>query len=245
MGLSDKPGVLGAVGSLGNVVKQSATNEVKRTVKNAIEQLDITGNKENKEKLAETSPGASYLTQEKLKKESQETVDWLYGTSSSESTPTPVVEKSVDAKPANIAQQVGIKKEVNTNVVANPLEQIGGGQSAQNNASIMEQLGMSGSSNLTPEEQAKLQQMKSRLHQDYYARIRQDYHQSLQNPQKQSDTEERQKEAMEEQETQQQRMERLMQEDLQKRQEEEEKKKAVDQSVEMAQNTEKHRGASG
>ena len=243
---------LGVIGTLGTVVKQGAAAEVKKTVTNTIEQLS--GNrKENKEKLAETSPQVSYLDQEKLKKESKETVDWLYGTTSQETPPAPIAaEKKPPARnamqgvaggeteAADAKQQLGLEQKSQNS--ANLVEQLGIAQKPQQSASLADHLGVGGAQ-LTPKEQAKQQQLKNRLHQDYYQRIRQDYHQSLNNPQKQSDTQERQKEAQEEQETQQQRMERMKMEDLQKKQEEEEKKKPV--AVDMAQNMEKHRGSSG
>jgi predicted transcriptional regulator len=245
--LSDKPGVLGVVGSLGNAVKQGATNEVKKTVKNTLEQLDLGGAKENKEKLVETGAPVG-PTPDELKKQSQEAVNWLYGTSSTESVtppPAPKVEGQADLKQqlgielknpntANAAEQFGIKKD-QPHTTANPLEQVGLGQSNQVTASATEQLNFNPAPALTPEEAQKQQQLKSQLHNEYYQR--------LTNPQKAPDTQERQKEAQEEQETAQQRMDRLHQEDLQKKKEDDEKKQPI--AVDQAQNAEKNRGAMG
>jgi hypothetical protein len=250
MGLNDKPGVISAIGNVGNAVKQGATNEVKKTVKNTLEQLDLGGAKENKEKLVETGAPVG-PTPDELKKQSQEAVNWLYGTSSTESVtppPAPKVEGQADLKQqlgielknpntANAAEQFGIKNPSagSGQETANPLEQIGLGKSTQTTASATEQLNFSPSPALTPEEAQKQQQLKSQLHNEYYQR--------LTNPQKAPDTQERQKEAQEEQETAQQRMDRLHQEDLQKKKEDDEKKQPI--AVDQAQNAEKNRGAMG
>lgn len=234
MALSDKPGVLGSIGTLGTAVKQATTQEVKRTIENSAEQL---GMKEKKEGAPATPDMAA--AQEAAKKQSQEVANWLYG-GSSETSPAPTApEKKPEAAIADIKAQLGLEtKPTNT---ANAVEQLGLGTDTKPTASVTQQLGIDSSKPLTPAQQ----QLQNRLHQNYYAPINQDYHQKLNNPQLQSDTEERQKEAQEEQETPQQRMERQMQEDLIKKKEEEEKKKQIDPAVDMTHNMERNRGSSG
>lgn len=80
--LSDKPGVIGAIGTLGQAATQSVKQEVKKTIENSAEQL---GMKERKE----GAPDAAALAQQEAlkKQQSQEAVSWLYGTSSSENVP--------------------------------------------------------------------------------------------------------------------------------------------------------------
>jgi hypothetical protein len=161
--------------------------------------------------------------------------NWLYGTSSNESTPptpTPSVPKPEGL--ADLKQQLGLEQKVAT--TANVVEQLGVSQNTAPTASLTEQLNFGQNPTLTAEQQAKQKQLQQQLHGAYY--------QQLVNPQpQQSDTEERIKEKQEEQETQQQRMDRLEQEDLQKKQKEEEKKQPV--AVDQAQNMEKHRGSMG
>jgi hypothetical protein len=238
MSIADqKPGVIGAIGTVGQAVTQGVQKEVKKTVKNSLEQL--TG-KERKE----MAPGATAIeaaqAEAAKKQHSQDVTNWLYGPSA-ETPPVPAQAeqkpegKAIDIKTQlgfgekpqqaeNLAGQLGLKTEPHTNnVPINPLEQVSA------------QININPTPPKTPEEQQKAAQLKQQLHNEYYQR--------LTTPQKPPETEERMEEAREKQETAAQRMERLEQEDLQKKQEEAEKKKPI--SVDQAQNMEKHRGSSG
>lgn len=79
MALSDnKPGVMGAIGNIGQVVKQGTVAEVKKTVENTVEQLS---GKEKKE-TALNKP-----TQEAREKENKAMLEAMYGPSTPAKTP--------------------------------------------------------------------------------------------------------------------------------------------------------------
>ncbi len=233
----NKPGVIGAIGNLGQSVKQATVTEVKKTVENTVEQLGVKERKEG-------APDAAAVAQAEAmrKQQSKDVANWLYGTSeetpSTPLTPAPVEQKSdakaVDVKTqlgfgekpqntANVTEQLGFKTETPNTTTVNPLEQ------------ITDQLNFNPAPTKTPEEQQKAAQLRQQLHSQYYQR--------LTTPQKPAETEERMKEAQEEQETKEQRMERLKNEDLQEEQKKKEKQQPL--AVDQAQNMEKNRGSSG
>ncbi len=246
--ITDKPGVLGSIGNLGQSVKQGAQKEIKRTVENTMEQLSGKERKPASPAGGEVAPDAAQA--EALRKQqSQETANWLYGVSTpAESGPTAAsTEKKAEGKgdlkqqlgfeqkighTATAAEQIGIKKDIPNTTQANPFEQIMG-KSALKTATASEQLNFVPASTKTPEEQQQLAKQKQELHNQYY--------QGLTTPRKQPETEERMEEAREEQENAQQRMERLKQEDLQEEQKKKEKQKPIDTEP----NIEKNRGSSG
>lgn len=232
--LSDKPGIVGTIGTIGQAATTSVKNEVKRTIENSAEQL---GMKEKKEGAPSAPDAATIQAQEAARKQqSQDVANWLYGTTP-EAPPAPAIpEKKPEAQIADIKAQLGLEqKPVNT---ANVVEQLGMAPdpNAKPTATLTDQLNFMPSPTLTPEEQQKKQKLTQELHNDYYQR--------LITPPKAPETEERMKEAQEKQETPQERMERQMQEDLKKKQEEAAKKQ-LDPGVEMAHNMEKNRGSSG
>jgi hypothetical protein len=238
MSIADqKPGVIGAVSTIGQTVAQGVKKEIKTVAKNSLEQL--TG-KERKEMAPEAATIQAAQAEAAKKQHSQDVANWLYGPPT-ETPPLPVQAepksegKAFDVKTQlgfgekpqhaeNLVGQLGLKTAPhNTSETINPLEQ------------ISTQININPTPPKTPEEQQKTAQLKQQLHNEYYQR--------LTTPQKPPETEERMEEAREKQETAAQRMERLEQEDLQKKQEEAEKKKPI--AVDQAQNMEKHRGSSG